>query len=131
VLPLFRRSEHNEQFTDAFHGQGGPLNVTYPRHDSPVNQMFQEAAQMHGLTANPDYNGAEQEGSFLYQVTQRDGERCSAAKAFLTPHLSRPNLKVHHAGRGGACAAGRPARHGHGLPPGRPACGRCARGARR
>ena len=94
VLPLFRRSEHNEQFTDAFHGQGGPLNVTYPRHDSPVNQMFQEAAQMHGLTANPDYNGAEQEGSFLYQVTQRDGERCSAAKAFLTPHLSRPNLKV-------------------------------------
>ena len=58
VLPLFRRSEHNEQFTDAFHGQGGPLNVTYPRHDSPVNQMFQEAAQMHGLTANPYYNGA-------------------------------------------------------------------------
>lgn len=94
VLPLFRRSEHNEQFTDAFHGQGGPLNVTYPRHDSPVNQMFLEAARMHGLAANPDYNGAEQEGAFLYQVTQRGGERCSAAKAFLTPHLSRPNLKV-------------------------------------
>ena len=49
---------------------------------------------MHGLAANPDYNGAEQEGAFLYQVTQRGGERCSAAKAFLTPHLSRPNLKV-------------------------------------
>ena len=79
VLPLFKRSEHNEQFTDAFHGQGGPLNVTYPRHDSPVNQMFLEAARMHGLAANPDYNGVTQEGAFLYQVTQRNGERCSAA----------------------------------------------------
>ena len=94
VLPLFRRSEHNEQFNDAYHGQGGPLNVTYPRHDSPVTPLFLQAAQMHGIAANPDYNGATQEGAFLYQVTHRGGERCSAAKAYLTPHLSRPNLKV-------------------------------------
>jgi len=94
LLPYFKRSEHNEQFADAFHGQGGPLNVTYPRHASPLNQMFLEAAASQGLAHNPDYNGAEQEGAFLYQVTHRNGERCSAAKAFLTPNLRRPNLHV-------------------------------------
>ncbi|HHP7016879.1 TPA: GMC family oxidoreductase [Pseudomonas aeruginosa] len=94
LLPLFRRSENNEQFQDAYHGQGGPLNVTYPRHDSPISQMFLQAAQMNGIPLNADYNGASQEGAFLYQVTHRNGERCSAAKAYLTPNLSRPNLKV-------------------------------------
>ncbi|MEJ6002932.1 GMC family oxidoreductase [Paucibacter soli] len=94
VLPYFRRSEHNEQFSNTFHGQGGPLNVTYPRHASPLNQMFLDAAASQGLAHNPDYNGAEQEGAFMYQVTHRNGERCSAAKAYLTPHLQRPNLRV-------------------------------------
>jgi choline dehydrogenase-like flavoprotein len=94
VLPLFRRSENNEQFVNAFHGQGGPLNVTYQNHTSPVNRLFLEAAQLNGLTLNPDYNGATQDGAFLYQVNQKNGERCSAAKGFLTPNLSRPNLKV-------------------------------------
>jgi choline dehydrogenase-like flavoprotein len=94
LLPYFRRAEHNEQFTDAFHGQGGPLNVTYPRHVNPLNQMFLDAAVLHQLRLNPDYNGAEQDGAFLYQVTQKDGERCSAAKGYLTPNLSRPNLNV-------------------------------------
>ncbi len=94
VLPLFRRSENNEQFENAFHGQGGPLNVTYQNHTSPINQLFLAAAQLNGLALNPDYNGAEQDGAFLYQVNQKNGERCSAAKGFLTPNLSRPNLKV-------------------------------------
>jgi choline dehydrogenase len=94
VLPLFKRSENNEQFVNEFHGQGGPLNVTYQNHDSPVNKLFLEAAQLKGLALNPDYNAAQQDGAFLYQVTQKNGERCSAAKGFLTPNLSRPNLKV-------------------------------------
>jgi len=94
VLPLFKHSEHNEQFKDKFHGQGGPLNVTYPRHDTPLAQMFLDAARANGVPLNPDYNGAQQEGSFLYQVTQKDGERCSAAKGYLTPHRARPNLCV-------------------------------------
>jgi choline dehydrogenase len=94
VLPLFRRTENNEQFDDAFHGQDGMLNVTYPRHASPLNQMFLDAASMNGLALNPDYNGARQEGAFMYQVTQKNGERCSAAKAFLTPNLGRANLHV-------------------------------------
>jgi choline dehydrogenase len=94
VLPIFKRSERNEQFRDGFHGQNGPLNVTYQNHQSPVNRNFLDAAAMNGIPLNPDYNGAEQEGAFMYQVTQKNGERYSAAKAFLTPNLARPNLKV-------------------------------------
>ena len=57
-------------------------------------QLFVEAARQAGYPHNPDFNGATQEGVGLYQVTHKNGERCSAAKAFLTPNLSRPNLKV-------------------------------------
>jgi choline dehydrogenase-like flavoprotein len=94
VLPLFKRAENNEQFRDDFHGQGGPLNVTYSRHESDVSKRFLDAASMQGIALNADYNGAKQEGAFLYQVTHRNGERCSAAKAYLTPNLSRANLQV-------------------------------------
>jgi choline dehydrogenase len=68
--------------------------VTYPRFDSPLSQMFLDAAAQQGLPLNAGYNDASQEGSFLYQVTHKNGERCSAAKGYLTPNLSRPNLKV-------------------------------------
>lgn len=59
-----------------------------------MNARFLKAAQANGLPLNPDYNGATQFGSFMYQVTQKNGERCSAAKLYLTPNLSRPNLTV-------------------------------------
>jgi choline dehydrogenase-like flavoprotein len=94
VLPYFKRSEHNERGADAFHGTGGPLNVrdlTSPNRFGPV---FVQAGVQAGYPANPDFNGARQEGVGLYQVTHKNGERFSAAKAYLTPHLSRPNLQV-------------------------------------
>jgi len=94
VLPLFKRSENNEQLSNSFHGQGGPLNVTYQRYESRFDKIFLEAAAMNGFPLNPDYNGAVQDGAFMYQVTHKNGERCSAAKAYLTPNLSRPNLQV-------------------------------------
>lgn len=94
VLPIFKRCENNEEIRNEYHGQGGVLNVTYPRFDSPLSKMYLDAAAQCGIDPNPDYNGAVQEGSFLYQVTQVNGERCSAAKAYLTPNLGRPNLKV-------------------------------------
>ncbi|WP_323122940.1 GMC family oxidoreductase [Burkholderia alba] len=95
LLPYFRRSEHNEQFDDAFHGQGGPLNVAGLRTDNPFPRYFLEAAAQCGLSLNEDFNGAEQEGVGPFQVTQRNGERCSAARAYLQPHLGvRGNLDV-------------------------------------
>ncbi|MEZ5657078.1 MAG: GMC family oxidoreductase N-terminal domain-containing protein [Burkholderiaceae bacterium] len=62
-----------------------------------MNAAFLEAAGHQGLTHNPDYNGPEQLGCFMYQVTQKNGERCSAAKAFLTPNLSRSQSERDHA----------------------------------
>ena len=95
VLPYFRRAEHCEMFGEtAYRGAGGPLNVSYPRHASPLNERFIVAAALHGIAPTADYNGERQQGSFMYQVTQKNGERCSAAKAYLTPHLGRPNLTV-------------------------------------
>jgi len=94
VLPYFKRAEHNERGADAWHGSGGPLNVMDLRSPNPHAQTFVKAAVQAGLPLNPDFNGAELEGAGMYQVTHRNGERFSAAKAYLTPHLQRPNLQV-------------------------------------
>ncbi|MFZ3220272.1 MAG: GMC family oxidoreductase N-terminal domain-containing protein [Rhodoferax sp.] len=94
VLPYFKKAEHNEDFQDAFHGQGGPLNVTRLREPSRLNSLFFQSAQEAAIPYVEDYNGETQEGAHLFQVTERNGERCSASKAYLTPHLARPNLTV-------------------------------------
>ena len=94
VLPYFRRSENNERFTDDYHGQDGPLNVADPRSASGFAETWLAAAEGRGFTRNADFNGAEQEGVGLYQLTQKNGERWSAARAYLTPNIGRSNLKV-------------------------------------
>ncbi len=94
VLPYFLKAEHNERGASPLHGTGGPLNVMDPMCPSETAGFFIEAARQAGLPLNPDFNGERQEGVGLYQVTQKGGERCSAAKAYLTPNLGRPNLKV-------------------------------------
>ncbi len=94
VLPYFLKAEHNERGADAHHATGGPLNVMDPLWPSQTARLFVEAAVQAGLPANPDFNGERQEGVGLYQLTQKGGERCSAARAYLTPNLGRPNLKV-------------------------------------
>lgn len=94
VLPYFKRAEHNERGADDLHGQGGPLNVMDLRSPNPFLPSFVQAGQQAGHRLNPDFNGPEQEGVGVYQVTHKNGERFSAAKAYLTPHLGRPNLQV-------------------------------------
>ena len=94
VLPYFRRAEHNERGADAWHGGGGPLNVMDLRSPNRFGPVFVEAARQAGYRLNADFNAAEQEGVGLYQVTHRNGERCSAAKAYLAPARVRPNLTV-------------------------------------
>lgn len=94
VLPYFKRAEHNQRGADALHGQGGPLNVMDLRSPNPMLGAFVEAGLQAGYSYNDDFNGPQQEGVGTYQVTQKDGERFSAAKAYLTPHLSRSNLQV-------------------------------------
>lgn len=94
VLPHFIRGEHNENIRNDFHGQGGPLNVMNLRAPGKLNEPFLKACEDQGMPRSPDYNGAQQDGCFEYQVTHINGERCSAAKAYLTPNLDRPNLTV-------------------------------------
>ncbi|MEP6972000.1 MAG: choline dehydrogenase [Betaproteobacteria bacterium] len=94
VLPYFKRSENNERGADAWHGSGGPLNVKDLPTPNRFSPLFVQAAVQAGLKENPDFNGLEQEGVGMYQVTHKNGERLSAAKAYLTPNLSRPNLQV-------------------------------------
>lgn len=95
VLPYFKKSEHNERINNEYHGQHGPLNVGELRSDNPYQQTFIEAAQQVGYPLNDDFNGAEQEGLGVYQVTQKNGERWSAARAYLFPHIEqRQNLQV-------------------------------------
>ena len=94
VLPYFRRAEHNERGADDYHGTGGPLNVADLRDPNPYSQLFVQAAVQAGFSLNPDFNGAAPDGVGLYQVTHRNGERCSAAKAYLAPALQRRNLTV-------------------------------------
>jgi choline dehydrogenase-like flavoprotein len=94
VLPYFKQSEHNERGADAFHGAAGPLNVMDLRSPHRFGPVFVEAARQAGYRENHDFNGEEQEGVGLYQVTHRNGERYSAAKAYLTPNRNRPNLHV-------------------------------------
>ena len=94
VKPWFLKAQHNERGADAFHAQGGPLHVSDLQQPNPLALDFVEAGVQAGYARNPDFNGPWQEGVGLYQVTQKNGERCSAAKAYLTSHVQRSNLQV-------------------------------------
>lgn len=91
VLPVFRRSEANERGADALHGASGPLHVADQRHVHPGSRAFIDAAAALQIPRNDDFNGPVQAGAGLYQVTQKDGERWTAARGYLAP---RDNLEV-------------------------------------
>jgi choline dehydrogenase len=94
VLPYFKKAERNERLHDRFHGADGPLNVAERPYTSPLSHVFVEAAQRAGLPFNPDFNGAVQLGCGLFQVTQKNGQRWSAASAYLHPVAARENLTI-------------------------------------
>ena len=94
VLPYFVRSEGNTTHGAPFHGQDGPLHVEDRRYTHPLTYAWLASAAANGFKPNDDFNGAEQEGAGLYQVTCRKGRRWSVADAYLTPALGRPNLTV-------------------------------------
>jgi choline dehydrogenase len=94
VLPVFRRCEDQARGPDRYHGTGGPLAVSDLRHHNVLCEAFLAAGRERGIAENPDFNGATQAGVGWYQVTQRDGRRCSAAAGYLRPALGRPNLTV-------------------------------------
>jgi choline dehydrogenase len=94
VVDYFKRSEGNTRGADARHGDGGPLSVSDLRHHNPLSEVFIDAAVAAGYPRNTDFNGEDQEGFGWYQVTQKNGARCSTAASFLREARSRPNLTV-------------------------------------
>lgn len=94
LLPYFLKAEDNERGASEWHGAGGPLAVSEQRSGNRISQAFVDAGEQAGLPRNDDFNGAEQDGVGLYQVTQRGGLRASAAVAYLHPAAERQNLTV-------------------------------------
>ncbi len=94
LLPYFLRAEDNERGASRWHGAGGPLPVSEQRSGNLISQAFVEAGVEAGHPRNEDFNGDEQDGMGMYQVTQRGGMRGSAAAAYLRPAMERDNLTV-------------------------------------
>ena len=95
VLPYFKKAEHQERGASEYHGAGGPLNVADLRLINPISRAFTAAGGELGFPFNEDFNGADQEGFGFYQVTQKNGKRCSTAAGYLKPALKRKNLTVY------------------------------------
>jgi choline dehydrogenase-like flavoprotein len=94
VLPYFKRSEDNVRGGSEWHGAGGPLHVSEQRSPRPLDRRLIAASEAAGIPWIADYNGPEQDGVSMFQVTQSRGQRFSSADAFLRPVRNRPNLKV-------------------------------------
>ncbi len=94
VRQIFLAMEGNTALADAHHGTDGPLVVSNLRHVNPLSRAFLQAGVDCQFPANPDFNGASQEGLGLFQVTQANGQRFSSARAFLGPARGRPNLTI-------------------------------------
>lgn len=94
VLPYFKRSEGNVRGGDDFHGGDGPLTVSDQKWPNPVSEAFVESAASLQLSQTDDFNGANQSGFGLFQVTQKEGERWSAARAYVEPLRGKSNLDI-------------------------------------
>jgi choline dehydrogenase len=89
VLPYFRRIERSPFEASQERGSTGPLSISNLPYVHSLTQPFIRAAGEAGLPANPDYNGAAQDGVGPVQATQRGGHRHDAFDAFLKPALRR------------------------------------------
>lgn len=94
VLPYFIKAEDNTRLGGPWHGRGGPLHVEDRRYTHELTEAWVDSAVATGFKPTDDFNGAEQEGAGLYQVTQHKGHRWSTARAYLDPVADRPNLTV-------------------------------------
>ena len=94
VLPYFRRQESWDGGPSFYRGGDGPLSTQMTRFSDPLVDAFAASGEAAGYKSTPDYNGAQQEGFGVWQMTVRNGRRCSAADAYLRPALDRPNLKI-------------------------------------
>ncbi|MCE2681062.1 MAG: choline dehydrogenase [Burkholderiales bacterium] len=104
VLPYFKKSEtytvpintpaQAMAAISRYHGSNGPLNIAERVSNNPISLAFVAAGQQYGLPACTDFNGEDQFGVGLYRVFQKEGQRCSNARAYLWPISHRSNLTI-------------------------------------
>ncbi|MEL7687433.1 GMC family oxidoreductase N-terminal domain-containing protein [Citromicrobium bathyomarinum] len=94
VLPWFRKSEANERGESDYHGAGGPLFVSDQKWPNEASRAFVQSAAALQLTETDDFNDERQAGFGIFQVTQRDGERWSASRAYVEPIRNQDNLDI-------------------------------------
>ena len=94
VLPYFKKAENQQRGADDLHGTGGPLSFEDVRMHNPLCEAFIQSAVAEGIPLTRDFNGPSQEGVGYYQLTNRNGRRCSTAVGYLNPVKSRSNLKI-------------------------------------
>jgi choline dehydrogenase len=93
-LPYFKRMETCLAGADQWRGGDGPLKLERGPATNPLFGAFFEAAQQAGYELTSDVNGYRQEGFAAFDRTIHRGRRLSAARAYLHPAMSRPNLEV-------------------------------------
>lgn len=94
VLPYFKKAEDQERGANALHGEGGPLGVSDLKETHEIVEAYINACDELGIPRTTDFNGDEQEGVGYFQLTTKNGLRCSSAVAYLHPIKYRPNLAV-------------------------------------
>ena len=93
-LPYFKAGETSDRGPDDWRGGDGPLGVTRGSSDNPLYDAFLEAGAQAGQGTTDDPNGYDPEGVSRLDATRSNGRRCSAARAYLHPALSRVNLTL-------------------------------------
>ncbi|MBD8827730.1 GMC family oxidoreductase [Pseudomonas sp. CFBP 13602] len=97
VLPYFRKLENHPLGESEYHGGNGPISITPMKGEThPICDVFLKGCDELGYPQSDDFNGPKFEGSGIYDVNTKDGQRSSSSFAHLHPALSRPNLTVEH-----------------------------------
>jgi choline dehydrogenase len=93
-LPYFKKSQDQQRGACDMHGTGGPLAVQDFPEMHEVSRALLKACVEAGIRAKADLNDGDHEGCSPFQLTTRNGLRCSTAVAFLHPAMKRTNLDV-------------------------------------
>jgi choline dehydrogenase len=94
VLPYFKRAERHFGGANDHHGGEGELHVQEPRVKWEILDAWRDAAEQSGIPKVEEFNRGDNFGNAYFHMTQRDGVRWSASKAWLRPALARTNLKL-------------------------------------
>ena len=100
VLPFFKKAENNENISEEFHGNLGPLEVSNQKAAKPISHAYIKACANSQVRIRDDFNTGDNEGAGFWQSTifhseNKNGQRCSTAAAYLLPYVEkRKNLEI-------------------------------------